>query len=172
MLRDERWKEVASEALSQLTTAACGVLLGIVTAPRVRRAIASRALVLFRQRGAPVCAYGNALVQLPPQTASDVCAALLTCADEPWAADAFALPSAGALLAGGALLFCGLMLCALPRTADETAETVPVERTHNVTTKVQRTLPAKRDARRRFVSVEYDALVASTSVECNATLPS
>lgn len=161
MLRSSR-KDIALEALSQLTTAACGLVLGIATAPRARRAVLSKALVVFR-RLSTVCVYSKALVVLPPQTADDVCGAWLTCADEGWVESVGETPSAFLVLVTCAALLIWLLVSTSGRSADEKNAAQPLgvdqpPKLEEGTTKPTRSRPTAR----RYVSVEYEALVAST----------
>lgn len=159
-------KDFVLEALSQLTTAACGLVLGMATAPRARRAAVSKALVVFR-RLSTVCMYSKALVVMPTQTVDDVCGAWLTCADEAWVEGDHERPSTAMALGTCAALLIWLLVFTPNRFAHEKHVELQLGadqslQTDQGATKFSRSRPTAR----RYVSVEYEALVASTSLAC------
>jgi hypothetical protein len=155
----ERVESFAFEFLSQLTTVACGVLLGIVTSPRGRRAIFTKALALVRRGRPPACELSRALVESPP-VHDGRCEAFFVCVDDSWDVASAELPSPPALLALALLLavLWASSIRARPTRASDKASTPVVA--------FKQPLRNRRDSRRAYVSVEYDRLVASTTMAC------
>jgi hypothetical protein len=186
----------ALEFLSQLTTVACGVVLGIATSPRRNRkalsdvlAFVEMSFVCVRRTSTQVCTYSRALTEIADAPPVPVCEAMFACTAEAWADDVLprsatlASTHALALVVAAATICVAVIVAAKRVVAAPVAPCVascgltaaaqpPVDLSNAISTALEpKALSrSRRDARRTYVSQEYDRLVEWTTNAC-VTLP-
>ncbi|KAJ1638292.1 hypothetical protein T492DRAFT_833741 [Pavlovales sp. CCMP2436] len=162
------WTDVACEVVSQLTTVACGVLVGAATVPA--RTHFPEAFAHVVELEPPACVYEEALIELP-SLSLEPSRALLARVDEAWEDMLLGLNLQLRLVAACVLLLA-LALCASVDYASTRGLVVEATPPTELTPSTELVRQSKRDSRRAYVSVEYEALVASTIVACKPQPPS